>query len=596
MRPTLLRSARRGGVKLLWALPVAALVAGGAGYVTLRPAKPSHAGTTSDMAVARQASFDIGTTASGELEAKNRIEIRNPLEDQSTIVSIIDEGATVKAGDKLIQLNADAIKQKIDEESLRLESARADLVAAENGYNIQINENASKLSQAQLKVALAELSLRQWKEGEVAKKRQDLSLAIDKATLEVDRLAERFLRSRSLLSDGFISKDECDRDEVAYIEAISAFNSAHLAADIYENYEYPKEEKTKLSDLEQARSELERVKLNNDIELTSKDAGRKNKRSSVEILENKVTKLKTAFDACTIKAPKDGLVVYATTLDRAWWGGRDGGLQIGQQVYPNQLLMVLPDTSEMVATVRVQESLSSKVKPGLPVNVTIDAAGGKVFAGTVESIGVMAESGGWRDPNLREYTVKIALADKTAGLKPAMRAEARIVLDSVKDAISVPITAVFQDGAVQFVYRPSGAKFVKAPVKLGRRSDTQAEILAGLDAEQAVLLREPTPGEILAQPWDPAQLKLAGYTVGQNGEITAGPRGGPGAIAKDGKLTKPDALAKGGEKEADKPAAVEASAEPKKDEALPAVPAEPQPATPAATAPATPSGSVPSSH
>src|SRR5262245_3774787 len=90
------------------------------------------------------------------------------------------------------------------------------------------------------------------------------------------------------------------------------------------------------------------------------------------------------------------------------WGG-EGPLQIGRQVHPNELLIVLPDTSVMLASVQVHESLASRIKPGLRATVKVEAAGGKTYNGTVESIGVLAESGGWRDPNLREYRVKIAL-------------------------------------------------------------------------------------------------------------------------------------------------------------------------------------------
>lgn len=549
---------RRGGT-VVWVV-VGGLLMSGVGYVTYlgvreKPDKPTL--TRSELATVTKTSFEVATLASGELEARNKIEIRSPLEDQSSIVWIIPEGVVVKAGERLIQLNADPIKQKVDEETLRLESAKAELVAAENSYSIQANENQSRLSQAELKVALAELALRQWREGEVAKKRQDLALAIDKATLEIDRLAERFVRSQSLLADGFISKDECDRDEVAYIEAISAYNTAHLSRDIYENYEYPKEEKTKISDLEQARSELERVRLNNEIELASKDASRQNRRSQATIIENKLNKIKADYESATIKAPRDGLVVYATTLDRDWRGGGDGGLQIGQQVWSNQLLIVLPDTSEMVATVRVHESLASRVTPGLSVAVKVDAANGRVFQGVVESIGVMAASGGWRDPNLREYSVRIGLTDHGDGLKPAMRAEARIVLEKVNDALAAPISAVFQDGAVQYVCVPRGAKYVRVPIRLGRRSDTQAEILAGVDAGASVLLREPAAGEVLSQPWDTAQLTLAGYTIGDNGDITSPASRGPGGEGRrrrtspSGDGTKPaeesgDASAPGG--------------------------------------------------
>lgn len=477
------------------------------------------AGLPADRAAAKLFAFDVSTTANGELEARNKIEVRNPLDQQSTIVQIIPEGAWAKKGDLLVKLNVDDLQQKIDEESLRLESGNADLVAAENAYTIQINQNTSQLRQAELKVMLANLALRQWQEGDVRTKRQELTLAIDKAGLELERLADKFQRSQELLGEGFISKDECDRDEVSYIEAISSYTTANLAMKVYENYQYQKDEKTKLSDLEEAKSELERTRLNNEIELASKDAKRNNQRASVSIMKNRLEKMTKDRDAATIKAPADGLVVYSTSMDRMRWGGNDGPLQIGQQVYPNQLLIILPDTSEMVASVRVNESLAGKVKPGQKVAVKVDAASGAVFNGQVESIGVMAESGGWRDPNLREYSVRVSLDAKNAGLKPAMRCEAKLVLDTVPEVLTVPVQSVFNDGPVQYVYEPRGGHFVRTPVRVGRRSETVAEITSGLDAGRVVALREPRGGEAIVSPWDHDELKKLGYTISESGEV-----------------------------------------------------------------------------
>lgn len=486
-----------------------------------------NSGLPADRVAAKLLAFDVTTTANGELEAREKIEIRNPLDQQSTIVQIIAEGTWAKKGDLLVQLNVDDLQQKMDEESLRLESGNADLVAAENAYNIQINENTSKLRQAQLKVTLAELALRQWQEGDVRKKRQELTLAIDKAGLELERLAEKFRRSQELLIEGFISKDECDRDEVAYIEAISSFTTANLAMRVYDQYEYQKDEKTKLSDLEEARSELERTRLNNEIELTSKDAKRNNQRASVTIMRNRFEKMTKDRNAATLKAPADGLVVYSTSMDRNRWGGGDGPLQIGQQVYPNQLLIILPDTSEMVASIRVNESLAGRVKQGQKVTVKVDAASGAVFEGQVDSIGVMAESGGWRDPNLREYTVRVPLDAKNAGLKPAMRCEAKLILDTVPEVLTVPVQAVFNEGPVQFVYEPSGSRFVRVPVRIGRRSENVAEITSGLEAGRVVALREPRGGEATVSPWDTEALKKLGYRISEAGQVLPdGPSGG----------------------------------------------------------------------
>lgn len=516
-------STRRGSAtKIGLAIVLLAIVASVA-YLMLRPKSPSSlsGAATSDHAPVTKTSFDITTTASGELEARNQIEVRNKLESEAIITEIVAEGKTVKAGDTVVLFNSEKITDSLNDQQLAVESAKAEFVAAENSYSIQVIENTSKTRQAQLKVDLAELALQQWLEGDVKTKRQKLQTAREKADLELQRLAEKLIQSEKLHEQGFLSKDERDRDEVSYIEACSAWVTADLDAKVYENYEFPKDQKSKLSDVEEAKAELDRVKLNNEIELASKDAARSKSRQQLALREQRLAKLKADLENCTIKAPSDGLVVYATSLERGrgmMFGGGDGPMQIGRKVYPNELIMILPDTSEMVASVRVQESLAGRVRPGQQATLKIDAVGGKSFVGRVDSIGILAETGGWRDPNLREYTVKIAMAtDAGHGLKPSMRCEAEITLDQVPDTLTIPVQAVFNDGAVNYVYTRSGARYARVPVQLGRRSSKVAEIVKGLTEGQLVLVREPSPAEVIAQPWARAELESVGYTVGEDG-------------------------------------------------------------------------------
>ncbi len=532
---------RARGAAWLWTLLIV-LGAGGiasAVYFTRSSGSGKAGDRTADRAVTRRESFEITTTAGGELEAKNRVEVRSQLERESTIVSIVPEGARVAKGELLVQLNSDEIKRQLDESAAQVESAKASLISAENAYKIQESENASKARQAQLKLDMAELALQKWLEGEVAMKRQENRLRIDKATLELERLADKFAKSQELLAQGFLSKDETDRDEVSYIQAISEWKTSQLSAEVYERYEFAKDMKSRQSDVDEAKAELQRVLLTNSSELASKAANKANQTQQLAFQEARLAKHTQQFAATTIHAPQDGLVVYSTSIERNRWGmGGSDTLQIGQQVYPNQMLIVLPDTSEMVAAVRVHESIAGRIKPGMAASVRVDAVGGRTFSGKVSTIGVLAESGGWRDPNLREYTVRIGLEiqDAAAVLKPSMRVEARIVMGGVADALTVPIQAVFQEGPVRFVYAEKSGRFTRVPVKLGRRSDTLAEIGAGLEEGREVLLREPKPGETITAAWEKAQLELAGYKVGEDGKpLASGPEGGaPGGGRPNG--------------------------------------------------------------
>ena len=261
---------RRGGalrVALVAGLVVA--VSGGAlaWWAGVGRESESSKRTGLDLADSEKMSFDITTAASGELEAKNQIEIRNKLETPATIAEVVAEGTRVKAGDLLVRLNVDQIKQVLDQAKVEIENVKAGVEASQHAYEIQVIENEQKLRQAQLKVELAGLDRLQWLEGEAKSKRQANSLALSKSQLEVERLAEKLQQSSGLLEKGFLSKDEYDRDQVAYIEAQSAWITSKLQNEVFELYEFRKQEKKFESDVEEAKAELEQVKLNNSIQL-----------------------------------------------------------------------------------------------------------------------------------------------------------------------------------------------------------------------------------------------------------------------------------------------------------------------------------------
>ena len=530
-----------------WALILAAASVLGGSVVLLAGASRRQPADRSavelDLASGTVMNFDVTVTAVGELEARQQIEIRNQLEQPTTIVDIVKEGTVVKQGDILVRLNSDAIQTQIDEESLRVGTARADLSVAENAYEIQLNENESALRKSDLDVVLAELDLRKWFEGEVVSERQKLELELDRAVRELDRLKEKYERGVQLESKGFLSRDELKRDELAYREALAAVGTARLNKRVYEDFQYPKDEKTKQSAVQEAKAEVERVKRKNASELASRGADRDNRREQLRLRESKLAKLRDQFEACTVAAPGDGLVVHATSLNRDRFGNSDrGSLEVGRQTTRNELLIVLPDTSEMVASVRVPESIAGRVRKGQPATIKIDAFGGKVIRGQVLSVGVLAESGGWRDPNLREYTVKILLDPDPAAssLKPSMRCEAEISLDRVQQALALPVQAVFSDGLVRFVYMPRGEGFARRPVRLGRRSDRFVEITAGFAAGERALLRQPELADAQAKEWNQDQLAAVGLQLNDEGKVVpvggrpAGAGGGPGGTPGSG--------------------------------------------------------------
>ena len=508
--PRRIKLARTGGA-LKMALIAAVLVVGAsaAGWALTR-GDGEEDRPTLDLASAEVMTFEINTTSTGELEARRQVEVRNPLDRQGTVVEIVPEGSRVNPGDVLIKFNTEEIEREIQEETLQVSEAESQLLAAESAYRIQIGDNANQKRNAELKLELAKLAYDQWASGDDPKEQTRLTVSVQNKARDLERLREKYERSKELVAQGFLSRDEYQLDGIRLAEAEAALEIAQLELDSYMNYQRPRDMKQKQSDVDNAREELDRTIEQNEINLNRKNAEQFDRRRRLALRRERLADYERQFEAAIVTAPTAGLVVYGTSLENNRWGN-DGPLQVGRQMYPNELAIVLPETTEMMASVRVHESLAGRIRPGQPAVIRADAASGTPIIGRVESIGVLAEGGGWRDPNRREYTVKIALVDvpEELELKPSMRCEAEITLGRVEDVLAVPVQAIFTDGRTRYVYRPVGSKFERVPVSIGRRSAVFAEIASGIDAGARVLIREPGPGEVIEREEDDTPQQAA---------------------------------------------------------------------------------------
>lgn len=511
--------------QLIVVLGVLVLTAGGGLYWLSRDTGPDAAEAA--LHEVGMTSFEIVLTANGELESAEQVVLRSELESRSSIVEIVPEGEMVEEGDVLVRLSTDEIEKNLDNELLSLESARSDVVSAENALAIQKSDNDSSLRQAEINLELAQIELEKWLKGDDEEQRRQLTLNLEAAEREVKRLEDKVESSRRLNERDFLSNDALQQDELSLLRAQADLERARIRQTVYMEYERKKEETRLRSDVREASAELERTKRRNESELASRAANLTNRKRQLALREERVEKLREQIEAATMRAPSSGLVVYATSVgSRRYWGNDDGPFRIGSQINPNQDIIVLPSKEDMVARVKIHESLVGQVEPGQPARVKVDAARGTVFTGEVVSVGILAESGGWRDPNLREYTVDVALdlEGNGHGLKPSMRAEAELIVAKVEEVVAVPAQAVFFERGRGHVFTPSGAKFKRTPVRTARRSDTFVEVTSGLEPGDVVLTRAPKLGEVVEEA-----------EGGEGSEAVAdAPRGRGGAGARAG--------------------------------------------------------------
>ena len=153
---------------------------------------------------------------------------------------------------------------------------------------------------------------------------------------------------------------------------------------------------------------------------------------------------------------------------------------LGATVFPAQPLMTIEDEGSYQLELAIPENMAATVKPGTPVQVTLDALGSSFAAKIAE----MVPSA---DPASRTFTGKIALARK--GLKSGMFGRGAISLGSNVSGIMVARKAIVERGALTFVWTVDKEYIARMRlVKVGKPVGDRMEILSGLsDGEQVVV-------------------------------------------------------------------------------------------------------------
>jgi len=128
----------------------------------------------------------------------------------------------------------------------------------------------------------------------------------------------------------------------------------------------------------------------------------------------------------------------------------------------------------------------AKVRLGQASMILLDAYPGREVPGTVTQIAAAGHLDATRGIDV--FTVEVEIDPSQAGveIKPGMTAEVRITIGEYPGVVKIPAETVFQEEGKSYVYRVSGdgkaARKEKIEVTVGRRSDRELEITAGLSA------------------------------------------------------------------------------------------------------------------
>ncbi len=528
------KHSRRFGLK--WIIVPVALAALGVGIYFLngsRSASYAAVDKNENTFVVKKDELLMTVSESGSIRAKNTTEVKSAVQGNATIVKIVPEGTIITKedvanGKLLVELDSSKLIDDLSSREVEIANAEASYADANESYKIQVKQNESDITQAELNVKFALIDLNKYLGEPIAQKligkiadqtfydanfadflgdpnlggdaKQRLDALKDEAILADSQLKNAELTyagTKKLFDANYVAKLELDRDELETKSLAIKRSQAETDKELFRLYEFPKQTQKLVSGYYEAIRELERTEARARSKLAQAKAQLQSAKASLDLRNERLANLKQQVAACIIKAPSPGFVIYGSGGGGDMYRRmRQGIIAEGGSVFEGQVIISLPDTAEMVAEIGVHESAVVKVQQGQSAEVVVDAFPDKKLYGKVMKISQMPDQErGFLNPDLKIYTTVVSIDGTYDFLKPGMSVKVTILIRHLKDVIAVPIQSIVNRAGEKYCYCVTAEGVKPRKVQTGEFNDTTVEITDGLNEGDEILLSPPWQAE-----------------------------------------------------------------------------------------------------
>jgi len=194
------------------------------------------------------------------------------------------------------------------------------------------------------------------------------------------------------------------------------------------------------------------------------------------ILQNQLDEKKRLLDLTTVRAPRDGVVIWV--LD-----------EIGASIVLGQPLVRIADLSAFRVEATLSDFYATQISEGLPVSVETSAF---QLEGTVQSILPTVENGAMK--------LIIELIDPAAaGLRPQLRVNVDVVTGFAADTLKIKKGLGITGGGRQQLYRVIDGIAYRTSVQLGLGNRDYVEVISGLAEGDKIIISDNAEFKHLAQ-------------------------------------------------------------------------------------------------
>jgi len=380
------------------------------------------------------------------------------------IIMIKTEGTQVSAGEVVCELDSSAFRDALLAQRIKHDQAKSWVVQAKS--ILEVNE----------------ISLKEYRDGIYP---QDLMLIrqyLGTCRKEEDRARRNLAWSEPVYKKGFRTRAQYEADLLNMRRSQIALAEAVGMEERLLKYTGPKILKALEAKLEANRADA----------LAQE--------SAYQIESDRMKRLERMVAHCTLRAPHEGIVVYAAPPSGGWRPAVTL-IQEGATVREGQAIFELPDANKMRVRAKINESKVGSVQVGQKASIRVDAFPNRPLSGTVTEVTAIPAPAAGPSSDIKVYYANVAIdSGGFEGLRPGLSAEVSLFVGGHHDATRVPLQSVRWVDRAPFAAvstSPDHSSYRWQAIEVGLMNEAYAEILGGLKAGDKVVA---DPGSLPQPP------------------------------------------------------------------------------------------------
>ncbi|MHC5068574.1 MAG: efflux RND transporter periplasmic adaptor subunit, partial [Planctomycetota bacterium] len=395
------------------------------------------------------------------------------------VLRFIDDGTEVEAGTVLLELENQTLVDRLDSERLKRDEHAARLIELRSDMELYQLEAAKDRSEVERALRFAQLELTEYVEGSAPLRENELRLAVERAEMNLAQQSERLARMPALAAEGFVTSAEVEDETLRQREQEQNLAARQQTLDVFLRFEHPRKLEQLAAKVSGAEIDIKSVEARVEARIATLTSKISTQEQLFRRCQNKATLYEDRVAGLVIRAPQPGIVIHGDPDNHR----APSQIEIGSKLTANQVVMSLPNLSDVIVEADITEAVIDSIEVGQPVQITMETDAAATFNGEVLRVANTVSSP-WGP---RRYAVELSLGNSNGRrFRPGMSARVAITTAVYDDVLSVPIQAVYPHGDGHVVYVDTGSGPQQRAVTIGANAVDRVVIIDGVAAGDTV--------------------------------------------------------------------------------------------------------------